>query len=1364
MDQHFIVATHLSSVNSTSSTCVIVQTARQNVPLPIVQGSDMPAEHAICSSISTTSATGSILLRLIHDGLIIEVTSLSTSVPPLRIVFPAAIVPTPALFLSKESQLHLLALTNIGSLYRLIIPINGLKLWEGQTEDIFPKEYFIRNWPDGQTEECLVHAQGTHCVAVSLPNGVMLRLEADSMGYDVHDDEWVETVFHHGSFLSSFTSLFSASPNASDIITLASHPWPTDIGDIWTLSRDRTLRLWKAKIGCVASKTLPPNVKDPSASAVAGSNHILLDAEQQNLLKIFSIPSEENGFLYMYAVVFIPTPSAGSGGFFSVLDTSHDHFVELGVIQCPERTSHCHLQDFVISNRILYALWDRQGQSVVERTVIEVSKLRPDQPVLPLWNPSQCMQEPELTPAFMEEQLLSPGSLTEKYLAAILKPGVFSSLTLRTALDRYTDACLSIPGPPAPQLTHTYASLHENIASVVGCTVTLNRETQTGGYQHANYWTALKRDWEGFVARCREVERSARWPLAIAAQGQDAVLVVERERVGSLVVEDVPIWLRRGLECNQIAHAEYEFFAILWELRSKIGPRMLSSLENHVIDMMQQEIAFSFAEILLDQAHRVKFRESLDKGEESWFIGRLERISDLDKATRNALDSIGGCDLAIKREYSDTELLNPPPSSKWLSSQTAAFTITSVEARYDLCLSLIILLFFLSDTLHGWDASLLAEVFAVFRGLAMLRLVGNQPAAGKDIQDRADGSTPSPDDVIVQMRNMNVSANRAQFSSKPSLIQHLISQVVISDEIACSAHNFLDATGLLQSISPANVTKYEVLFCNRIRLLGFPDLARGLLPWLPRTPAATFLRSQVWFTLGRIDDASRLLEQLAGCFGKLSLVLSNLTLEDADALTSVLPNLHPPIDSQYSFYLYAADLFKNTFTYHEVLFSQLAIQVAPAGADTSPLWNTVVKGLTDLALYEDAYACAMAIPFEKEKRECFTQLAVRMCEENAVDTFMKFDFAGITSEVEAALAFKARNADPRLRPSYSQVLYTWYTRRGDYRNASLAMYQRARKLRDLITDSRSFIALAEDQLESLSVAINALYLVDDKSAWVLMPVIPDPSRQRQKLSKHVPESKYISSKYDAEIIHLADMEYECTILQAQIDIIKRDPSILSSQEYLLPPALIVMRLAQVNQYNLAMATAQSLRVDMNDLFTLLTNQCIRLSKNPGSLLPEDTSGWLLTDNAASWQGSAADRGWRYLQQSLKRYDSHENDYRYVKASYETILSVGKAYLAPPWLIDILEKYQPEYLIRISLRYENVEDAVNFSYALVLNSDKKLSREAFKDASSSWLPYNLIDQVLTAADAQMNAPSNLQPLRTALNNRIKRIQKLSQGVS
>ncbi|KDR83495.1 hypothetical protein GALMADRAFT_55353 [Galerina marginata CBS 339.88] len=1366
MDSHFLVATHLSSINHTTAFTVVVQTARQNAPLPVVHDDDLPTEHATCSSVLTTPTTGSILMRVIHGGLIVELVSLSTPIAPIRIVFPAVVLPTPSLFLWEGTEIHLILATDIGSLYRLIIPVDGFKLWKDQAESIWPREYFIRNLPIGQIRGCSVHAQGTHCVAVSLPNGVLLRLEAESMGYDVHDEEeWAETVFHHGSFLSSLTSflpIHSGSPNASDIISLTSHPWPTDIGNVWTLSRDRTLRLWKAKLGCVASKTLPSslNMKDSPTKASTSARYPLLDSEHQNLLKIFSLVSEEEERVDVYVLAFIPTPSSTSGGFFCVLDTSSDHFVDVGIIECPKHTAHCHLQHFTVNGQTLYALWDRQGQSVVERTVIDVTLLRSHDLQPPLWKTSQYMQEAELSAAFMEEQLLSPGSLTDKFLEAVMKPGVFSSLTLRTALDRYIDACLSIPGPPIAQLGRTYATLCENIAAVVGCTVTLNRDPQTGGFQHANYWVALKRDWEGFVARCRDVERSARWPIAIAAHGQDSVIVVERERVGSLAIEDVPIWLRRMLGRDQPPHAQYELFAIIWALRCRLGPHTLSSLEDRVVDIMHQEIAFSFAEILQDQARRIKFKDSLEDGAESWFIGRLQNIRDLDKATRNALDSIGGFDLAVKREFTDAELLNPPPSSEWLRSQTAGFAFTSVEARYDLCLCLIILLFFLSEGLQEWDPSLLAEVFAVFRGLAMLRFVASQPSESRIAQD--PGEVSSPDDVISQMRNMDVSRNKYRVTSKSSLVHQLVAQLVATDGIASAAHNFLDSTGLLQSISPAHATKHEILFCDRVRLLGFFDVTRELLSWLPRTPAATYLQSQVWLRLGRVDDASLLLEKLAGCF----VGTSSLTLEDSEALVSVLPSPHP-MGSQYSFYLYAADLFRNTFIHHEVQFSKLAIQVAPAGAEIAPLWNTVVKGLTELALYEDAYGSVMAMPFEKEKRECATQLAIRMCEESAVEKLMDFDFAGIASEVEAALAFKARNADPRLRPCYSRILYTWYTRRGDYRNgkyASLTMYQRARKLRDVITDHRSFKVLAEDQLESLSVAINALYLVDEKFSWILMPVIPDPSRKRQKLSKHIPESKYISSKYDAEIIYLADMEYDCSLLRAQIEMIKREPSILSSPEYLLPPSIIVMRLAQANQYSQAMAAARSLKIDMTDLFIHLTNQCIRLSRNPGSVLQEDNSGWLLTDNASSWQGIPSDRGWRYLQQSLKRYDNAENDYRYTKASFETILTVGKSSSAPPWLIDILEKFQPEYLIRISLRYESIEDAVNFTYAHVLKSDKQLSRETYKNASSTWLPYALIDQVLTAADAQMNHPLNLQPLRVAISNRIKRVQKSSQNIS
>jgi len=49
-----------------------------------------------------------------------------------------------------------------------------------------------------------------------------------------------------------------------------------------------------------------------------------------------------------------------------------------------------------------------------------------------------------------------------------------------------------------------------------------------------------------------------------------------------------------------------------------------------------------------------------------------------------------------------------------------------VHIRYDICMALVIL-YFLADDVNEWDSSLVVEVFAVFRGLAMLQPVHPHP-------------------------------------------------------------------------------------------------------------------------------------------------------------------------------------------------------------------------------------------------------------------------------------------------------------------------------------------------------------------------------------------------------------------------------------------------------------------------------------------------------------------------------------------------------------------------------------------------------------------------------------------------------------
>jgi nuclear pore complex protein Nup160 len=248
---------------------------------------------------------------------------------------------------------------------------------------------------------------------------------------------------------------------------------------------------------------------------------------------------------------------------------------------------------------------------------------------------------------------------------------------------------------------------------------------------------------------------------------------------------------------------------------------------------------------------------------------------------------------------------------------------------------------------------------------------------------------------------------------------------------------------------------------------------------------------------------------------------SGLWGEDKEALDEILPA--GTNGSEYAFYCHVAELFRSRFIRHEVTFSQLALSVSPGGADVRHLWANIITGNTALGLYEDSYAAIVATPYEDlyviiwsnsvksnplfRKRECVAQLVYRMCEDDAVEKLISFNFARFADEIQDALAFKARNVDPRARPFYSRILYAWFVFRGDYRNgrccwpvcgmccylistniAALSMYQRARSLQDLIIDTSTFIYLAEEQLEAYMAAINALCLLDRKSAWIAMPI------------------------------------------------------------------------------------------------------------------------------------------------------------------------------------------------------------------------------------------------------------------------------------
>ncbi|KAI0092550.1 nucleoporin Nup120/160-domain-containing protein [Irpex rosettiformis] len=1298
METSVLVAAQISSLfPSTHALNVGVKTRRPHNNDNLQSSSD--SEQAIYSEIFNSDFTGSILLRVIHDGHILELISLSTDAPPLRFIFPDPVIPNPAVMVGPDQELHVIAVTTTGSLFRIVVPVPDVApLWQSSIiPSISIREYLVNKWK-ADSKRILSHVQSIYSVTLANADGSVLRLDAEQLGQDDDDDQWSEHLLYRGSFLNSLSSfLHSSVPGGSTIISVASHPPPTDIGHFWTLSRDRTIRLWNPVGGCILEKVLSA-LPTTRGMAAGGSPHpnltkttTLLHEAPQRLLRVFKPDWSE----FHHLLVFVPTEySPISGGYFSLFNTTNEQLALVAEFECSSHTVHSQLQDFIATPHWIYTLWDKAGQSMVDRLPIS-NKIGEG-----VWLDASYPPESELTPAYLDELLLSPGSLADKFFEAIMRPGMFSSYTLQTALTQYIAACGSLPWPTDPRLSQQYATTAEAIASVVGCTVQLSKNPQTGALLYDNYWNALKRDWEGFVARCREIERSARWPLAIGiADPQGEIIVVERERIASLVREDLALRLHRTL--SQPKHEpmdpQFSLLDILWTLRTKLGPRAVLATEMRVVDIVRQEIAFPYADIIQDTALRLDLGSQVDDGFDSWLVGRLQSVENIEDAVHGILDIIGGFEKDVKREEEEVELLLPAVNEELSAALTASYATLSVNARYDLALALIMLLFFLPDVVPQWDPSRLAEVFVVFRGVALLRFTARQPAGPAKPHSMDIGAE---DDIVIRMRSMNVATGRAQHEPSYSLLHRLLTQFGTQSGLPTAAHRFIDATGLLQSLSPAHATRFEVVFCERLRVLGYREASRELLTWLPRTPAMNYVLLRVWLDESRYEDAAAALETLGGSFGTDFKLLQ----EDSEALAAVLPGAEL-FDSQFGFYLHAAALFKaGSATTYEVLFSQHAISTAPIDVNTSALWQVVIRGFIELGLYDDAYGALMSTPYEKLKRDCVATLVQKMCEEHAVDRLMSYNFAGVVDEVEASLSFKARNADPQVRPFYSKILYTWYIARGDYRNAASTMYQRARRFGALAqSPSEGYMRLAQLQLEAYAISINSLSLIDQKSAWFVLPVTTESvyePRKRRKLSKHIPESSYTGGTRDAEVIELNDIQYEYALLVAQIELVQNDPRLLASIELLRSPSGVVSKLAQLSKFDLAIATAKSLGVDMSELFTLLTTQCLRLARNPDLALEEPSSDWLLTDKVSSWPGTATDRAWRYLRQTLERHDGAQSSFSYSKITLETILSLDRSSQSSPWLISLLEDEHPEYLIRTYLRYEVLDSALECTLSMV----------------------------------------------------------------
>ena len=194
MQSSILVAAQVSSLFPSSHALnVPVKTRRPRLNDSLQSSSD--SEHAIYAEIYNIDITGSILLRVIHDGHILELISLSTDAPPLRFIFADPVIPNPTVMGNPNQEIHIIAVTTAGSLFRIVVPVpDAAPLWQSTTiPSISIREYLVNKWR-ADWSAVLVHVQSTYWVTLASADGAILRLDAEQVGQDDEDG------MHHLSY------------------------------------------------------------------------------------------------------------------------------------------------------------------------------------------------------------------------------------------------------------------------------------------------------------------------------------------------------------------------------------------------------------------------------------------------------------------------------------------------------------------------------------------------------------------------------------------------------------------------------------------------------------------------------------------------------------------------------------------------------------------------------------------------------------------------------------------------------------------------------------------------------------------------------------------------------------------------------------------------------------------------------------------------------------------------------------------------------------------------------------------------------------------------------------------------------------
>lgn len=761
---------------------------------------------------------------------------------------------------------------------------------------------------------------------------------------------------------------------SSEVVSLASHLQEDTLGLAFSLSRDRKLRVWNLVTGaCVRTVDVPAA---STSSAVVqrggpvggGQDHHLLPTSEdgpRSFIRVVSrkeiddiggdavMDSSADASFAYYLAVFVPSASSAVGGrfvFYGIqVDASRAQVGELAFVGeklAAVGTGGAELRDFDVllpspsaspqggdEPSTIWVVWDVRGETVIQRSRVgsiiggddegfdDVGGEAEDD-----WETLASIPTPAFNATYFEDIIrstepsiaLDPSKL---FIDHLFFPSRFSPTSLHQAIDSYiANLIATLPpssGARPASLTTSYPSLSLRIAAVVGSAVKLETSSQTGEYLYAEFGKKVLIEWLGFLARCEEAERDARWSIGFVRTvggkgGVESVMVAQRDglvlpaRKSSVEVvasigsgsntEDKEAFVALVPGVFAVSHpdlkdtrsrsAAMHLASFASSLSSALNPASMLQLEADLATLTSSPLSFSVDDVALDvYATRAEpfVSDELADVLRNGIQGGGPEFEDAVKTSIAWAVSLPGASSADGDLLSDVGV-----------ALVAAGVRTSVEVRYRLARDVLLVVLFALNELEE-DAptfasltALVGSALTVYHSLAVLRWVSTvSPTETDDERRRASGKAPTAEEsaLLERFDSLKMGAgvdgsSSAHLIPPPTLLQSLLatsysSFVTLSSTVGgpCStipaaASAFLSTTSLSTPSPLVAAQPQDVVLAERLLSGGHVAFAYELAGRWPTEDGLGYVRACAALGLGKVDESEEGFERVGAAFGQ----------------------------------------------------------------------------------------------------------------------------------------------------------------------------------------------------------------------------------------------------------------------------------------------------------------------------------------------------------------------------------------------------------------------------------------------------------------------------------------------------------------